>query len=520
MINAIDIEVMNKVLSSVAEEMGLVLQKAAFSANIKERRDFSCAIFDNLGRLTAQAAHVPVHLGSMPDTVSHLLEKFSFKPGDVAVTNDPFAGGSHLPDITLMSVVFSKRGDKPLFYVVSRAHHADVGGITPGSMPLATSIHEEGIIIEPHLLIDSGVVDTEFKKNVFGKMRRPRERYGDLNAQIASLKRGIERLEEIIEKNGEARLLKIVDSLLDYGSRVMEDTIEKIPDGSYFFEDFLDDDGISTFKIPIRVNVEIDGSNAKLDFTKTADQVKSCVNTVKSVTCAACYYIFFSLAGDGYPVNHGSLSPISVVTRKGSLLDAQYPFPVAAGNVETSQRVVDVISGALFKAIPDRVPAAGCGSMNNIAIGGIDSSGDEFTYYETIGGGMGGGFGCEGLSGVQVHMTNTLNTPVEVIEQSYPFTVERYTLRKGSGGSGKWRGGDGIVRRYHFTEPAKVTLLTERRVMGPYGLAGGCAGKTGKNLLFRKDGKQTEALSGKVNFEVGAGDSVEIHTPGGGGYGR
>lgn len=516
MVSSIDIQIMNRIFSSVAEEMGLVLQKAAFSPNIKERKDFSCAIFDAAGKLVAQAAHIPVHLGAMPETVSSILERFTLRPGDVAITNDPFSGGSHLPDITLVSGVFS--GARPLFYLAARAHHADVGGITPGSMPLASSIEEEGILISPRIFIRQGRADESFMKDVFGSMRNPPERYGDLNAQVAAMERGKRRLEEIMGKNGEGRLEEIVAGLLEYGEKVMRDTILSIPDGCYHFEDFLDSNGIDDLPVPIKVSLSIGGGEAVADFSQSSDQVPAGINTVRSVTCAAVYYVFFCLAGGDYPVNAGSLTPVSIVTRKGSLLDAQYPAPVAAGNVETSQRVADTVLGALASAVPETVPAAGCGSMNNIAIG--NSAGeDHYTYYETIGGGMGGAEGSAGLSGVQVHMTNTLNTPVEAIEQTYPFMIEKYAIRKGSGGNGKWPGGDGLVRRYLFSGPASLTLLSDRRVFSPYGLKGGEPGRPGRNILFRHGNDKPELIPGKINIEVAAGDRLEIRTPGGGGYG-
>ncbi len=518
MFNAIDIQIMNRIFSSVAMEMGIVLQKAAFSPNIKERRDFSCAIFDGAGRLVAQAAHIPVHLGAMPDTVAGMLDVISFRPGDIAITNDPFSGGSHLPDITLVSGVFDRDAVRPAFYLAVRAHHADVGGAMPGSMSLAASLDEEGILVSPSLLASKGKTDQAFMKKVFGAMRNPTERYGDINAQVAAIERGTRRLEELISKNGMERLSDIVEGLLEYGEKVMRKTILSIPDGCYEYEDFLDSDGAGSEPVPVRVSIAIREGEAVADFTGSSGQVKTGVNTVRSVTCSAVYYVFFCLAGGNYPVNAGSLRPITVITEKGSLLDAAYPAPVAAGNVETSQRVADVVLGALAAAAPGRIPAAGCGSMNNIAIGG-SGQGRHYTYYETIGGGMGGAEGCAGLSGVQVNMTNTLNTPVEAIEQTYPFMIEEYSLRRGSGGQGKWPGGDGLVRRYLFSAPATVTLLTDRRRIAPYGLHGGEAGSVGKNLLYRRGGEGAELLGDKVNVSVDAGDRIEIRTPGGGGYG-
>ena len=519
MTSPIEIEVTNKLLASVAEEMGIVLRKAAFSANIKERRDFSCAVFDSRANLLAQAAHIPVHLGAMPATVKAMTDLFSLRPGDIVISNDPFLGGTHLPDITLMSGVFDRAGGSPLFYLVTRAHHADVGGIHPGSMSLSISLDEEGVLIPPALLVENGHLDRHFLKKFLTKVRHPDERKGDLRAQIAALDRGKKRLLEILDREGTSDLLERFDPLLDYGERVMQSAISRIPDGEYPFEDFLDDDGIHDQPVPIRVKVSISGSSATADFSSSSGQVKTGLNTVRSVACSAAYYVFFCLVGEGYPINEGSLRPLHVKTRKGTILDARPPAPVAAGNVETSQRIVDCLLGALAQAAPELIPAASCGSMNNIAIGGRLPDGGDYAYYETIGGGMGARPGAPGLSGIHTHMTNTLNTPIEALEQAYPFMVERYSMRHGSGGRGKFSGGDGIIRGFLFSEPAIVTLLTERRKTAPYGLAGGRPGKSGKNILIRRDSSIIEHVSGKTHLRVKRGDLLEIHTPGGGGWG-
>ncbi len=519
MVSPVDIQVTNKILTAIAEEMGIVLQKAAMSSNIKERRDFSCAIFDAKGNMLSQAAHIPVHLGAMPLTISALKDLFELRPGDIIITNDPYKGGTHLPDITLMSGVFHPSSSKPVFYLLSRAHHADVGGAAPGSMALASSLFDEGVLIEPMLLKKEGKLCKDAIEPIIAKMRNPDERLGDLHAQMAALSRGEMRLKNIIAKQGLEGLYDCIGPLLDYGERIMKNLISSIPDGEYEFEDFLDDDGVSTTPVPLRCKLSIHNSKAVVDYTNSADQLTTSLNTVRSVTASATYYVFFCLVGSGYPINGGSLRPIKIKTRKGSILDANYPAPVAAGNVETSQRIVDTLLGAFAKTLPDLIPAASCGSMNNIAIGGFTQNGHGFTYYETIGGGMGAAKGYHGLSGVHTHMTNTLNTPIEALEQTYPFRINSYRLRKKSGGEGLYEGGQGIIRSYKFMQDATVTLLTERRRFAPYGVQGGKPAKKGKNLFITAHNKKITELTGKTKIEVSAGDIIEIYTPGGGGWG-
>ena len=514
--NIIDVEVFNKLFASIAEEMGIVLARSAFSPNIKERRDFSCAIFDRKGELVAQAAHIPVHLGAMPRTLVHILEEHDLGPGDVVIANDPFKGGSHLPDITLAEAVCDENGS-PLFYVVNRAHHADVGGKTPGSMGLSSSLAEEGVLIPPTLLHAKGK-EQPFYREFLAQVRNPAEREGDLRAQLAALGRGNHRLRELIAKYSAARLFTVIDHLKGYAERLMRHTIKELKDGCYHFTDYLDDDGTSNAPIPISLQLTISNDQATADFSTSADQVKAPLNTVEPVTLSATIYAFQCLMGEGFPVNHGSYRPIRLITRKGSIVDAEPPAPVAAGNVETSQRLVDVLFGALAQATPERIPAASCGSMNNVAIGGDDPTSGHYAYYETIGGGMGARPGSDGLHGIHTHMTNTMNTPVEALEHAYPLQVERYGLARNSGGEGRQQGGDGIIRSYRFLAQANVSLLTERRRLRPYGLAGGKAGNVGENRLVR--GKKTKKLPGKINLHTEAGDLLIIKTPGGGGWGK
>jgi len=509
---AIELEIFNKLFSAVAEEMGIVLRRSAFSPNIRERCDFSCAIFDSRGELVAQASHIRVHLGAMPETMKHVLPLFDWKPGDVVITNDPFKGGTHLPDITLVKPVFFEK--ELCFFLVARAHHADIGGKYAGSMAVCTHIDEEGIRIEPEYLVKEGKLREEFFQNLIKKLRNPGERKGDFNAQLACLKRGEARLEELYKKYGKKTLFEMAEELKNYSFKAMKELLRKVKEGSYEFTDYLDDDGVSEEKIPIVVKVKFEKGEAEVDFSRSAKQVKGSVNAPRAVTCSAVYYVFLSLLNTigEYPVNAGCFKPIKIITEPGTIVDAVYPSAVAGGNVETSQRIVDVLLGALVSAFPELIPAGSCGSMNNIAIGN-----EEFAYYETIGGGMGARPGKHGLSGVHTHMTNTLNTPVEALEHDYPILIERYLIRKGSGGKGKFKGGDGLVREYKFRCRASVTILSERRKLSPYGLFGGEEGKKGENWLIK--GNKKVRLPGKVNIEVEPGDRVIIMTPGGGGWG-
>jgi len=517
MVNPIKIELFKNALSSVAEEMGAVLQRTAFSPNIKERRDFSCAIFDKRGRMVSQAAHIPVHLGSMPMSVRSVIEKLELNEGDVAVINDPFKGGTHLPDITVVSPVYYE--GELLFYVANRAHHSDVGGITPGSMPLSTSIFQEGIVIPPFKCVEGGKLREDFLELLKFNTRTPEEREGDFKAQLMANRIGERRLKELIDKYSPEVLEAYSEALLDYSERKMRKIISEIPDGTYTFGDFLDDDGFGQNPVRIRVILEIEGDRARVDFSPSDPQVRGCLNAVRSIVISATLYVFRSLSDEEIPTNEGILRPIEVITREGTVLDSRFPSAVSGGNVETSQRIVDVLIGALSKAIPDRVPAASQGTMNNLTIGGIRENGEAFTYYETIGGGAGALRGSDGESAVQTHMTNTLNTPVEVIEYQYPLMVTEYSIRKNSGGEGKWRGGDGIIREYLFLSESEVTVLSERRKFSPYGLDGGKPGKRGRNILIDGEGKEVE-LPSKFTMRFKPGEKLRIETPGGGGYGR
>lgn len=514
---SLELTIFNKLFAAVAEEMGIVLRRSAFSPNIKERRDYSCALCTAAGELLAQAAHIPVHLGALPRTLARVLPEFPLAPGDVLLMNDPYWGGTHLPDLTVIAPVYAK--GRLAFYLVNRAHHADVGGATPGSMPLAQSLEEEGVVIPPSYLFKEGRLQEDFLTSLVARMRVPAERKGDLQAQLAALNRGRERLPGLVARYGLDKLLDMSRALLDYSERAMRKLIKAIPDGSYHFTDYLDDDGYGRRDLALRLTLTIIGDAAVLDFRASDDQARGGVNAVPPVVDAACYYVFLTLLAEEYPINQGCFRPLRILTRPGSLLDPVYPAAVAAGNVETSQRLVDVVLGALAPALPEVIPAASQGTMNNLAFGGRNpDTGKEFTYYETIAGGAGAAPRGPGLDGVHTHMTNTRNTPVEVLEHDYPLRVERYAFREDSGGTGRFPGGRGLIRDFHFLTPVTVSLLSERRAHAPYGLQGGGPGAPGENLLIQ--GKDAEKLPGKINLPLPAGSRLSIRTPGGGGWGE
>ncbi|MDQ3815650.1 MAG: hydantoinase B/oxoprolinase family protein [Armatimonadota bacterium] len=527
----ITLELYRHRFAGVAEEMGVTLRRTGYSPNIKERLDFSCAVFDGSGRLVAQAAHIPVHLGAMPASVAAALDAFSeWSAGDVVILNDPYAGGTHLPDITMISPVFIGEA-KPDFFVASRAHHADVGGMAPGSLPLSTEIYQEGIIIPPVKLSEAGVLNEALLQLLLRNVRTPDERRGDLAAQRAAQTIGERRLQELVAAHGRAEVLAYAQHLQTYSERLTRAAIATWPDGSYEFEDVLElitdqpPHDLTTSPphhltlVPIHVAVRIEGETVTFDFSGSAPAVHGSLNAVLSITQSACWYVVRCLVGDEVPDNAGCFAPVRVVAPEDSIVNARPPAAVAAGNVETSQRIVDVILGALSQALPERIPAASQGTMNNLTIGGQKPDGTTYAYYETIAGGMGAAPGGDGLSGVHSHMTNTLNTPIEALEIAFPFRVTRYALREGSSGAGGHHGGDGIVREYEFLADATVTLLSERRAVAPWGLAGGAAGAPGRNILVRTDGT-VEELPSKFTRHISAGERLRIATPGGGGWGE
>jgi len=523
--NPIELSLFSSRIESICDEMGASLKRSAFSPNIKDRLDFSCAIFDKQGQLTAQAAHIPVHLGSMAYAMAQIVSAVQWQPGDMVVVNDPFMGGTHLPDVTVIAPVFVD-GILEAF-VANRAHHANIGAAAPGSMPVSRSLQEEGVVIPPTHLIRAGqwcypvleqlaglpagaLADQDLTRlgtHILAAI-------GDFTAQSSANRTGLNRLQGLIARYGSARFGAMVDALNEYAHNLALESLRAIPDGEYGFQDFLDDDGAGTLDIPIQVQIRVQDGQVAVDFTGTSAQVAGNVNCPLSVAAAAVFYVFRCLMPPYMPACAGAFRAISLQAVEGSLLNARYPAAVAAGNVETSTRVVDVVIGALAQAVPDLLAAASHGSMNNVAMGAVEADGSRWDYYETMGGGMGASPRGNGLSALQTHMTNTLNTPVESLERHYPLRVNRYAIRRGSGGAGAFAGGDGLVRELRFERPATVSLLTERRRHQPWGLAGGEPGQVGANSL------NGQPLAAKTSFQAQAGDVLCIATPGGGGWGE
>ncbi|HTE87030.1 MAG TPA: hydantoinase B/oxoprolinase family protein, partial [Dehalococcoidia bacterium] len=489
--------IFDALLSSVAEEMGVTLGRTAHSPNIKERRDYSCAVFDAGGRLAAQAAHIPVHLGAMPSAVKAVQVLAPFRQGDIVIFNDPYLGGTHLPDVSLISPVFS--GRRILGWVASRAHHADIGGMSPGSMPVATELYQEGMIIPPVKLYEGGRLNSGVYDLLLRNVRGPEQRRGDFDAQIAANRTGEVRFRLLIERYGARELRTQMTSLMDYAERLMTAALLQIPEGVYEFEDCLDDDGESDEPVLIRVRVTARGGKLHCDFTGSSTERSGSINAVAAVTHSAVYYVARCLLDEDVPSNDGCFRPVTLTLPIASVVSATPPHAVSAGNVETSQRVTDVVLGALAKALPGLIPAASSGTMNNLTIGGYDPrSGKHYAYYETICGGAGAGPQGDGANAIHTHMTNTLNTPIEALEMAYPFRIREYAIRSGSGGQGLHNGGDGVVRTYEFLEPATITLVSDRRRFAPYGLDGGGAGAVGRSLLTRAGGEAKD-LPGKFS---------------------
>ncbi len=551
----IELEVFRNLFHSIAEEMGAALRRTALSANIKERRDYSCALFDAAGQVVAMGDHMPVHLGSMPASVGSAVDALQFSHGDVAMLNDPFRGGTHLPDITVIAPVFitrkrqprlaQKKGEPgalaPDFFVAARAHHADIGGTYAGSMGPCREIYQEGFRIPPVKIVHNGRLDRDLLALLLHNVRTPAEREGDLRAQFAACHTGIARLHELCRRYGIARVQAAGRALLDYSERIMRAFLATVPHGSYAAQDFLDDDGVTSDTIRIAVRVTFPRSRSKpvvVDFTGSSPQVQGSINAVGAITFSACLYVFRCLLREDAPATAGLMRPIRIIAPEGTVVNALPPAAVAGGNVETSQRIVDVLLRALAQALPERIPAASSGTMNNLTIGGMDErskvsaglfKGSDsarhevmpapFAYYETIAGGSGAGAARDGVSGVHTHMTNSLNTPAEALEHSYPFRVTKYALRHGSGGTGLHRGGEGIVREIELLTDATVTLLADRRRTRPYGLNGGEDGAPGRTQIIRRDGS-VEVLPSKASAGLRRGDRIQVETPGGGGWGK
>ena len=506
----VTLSVLASALGGISEEMGAVLIRGAYSSNIKERRDCSTALFDARGRMVAQAEHIPVHLGAMPEAVRAVMRK-NPEPGDVFAINDPYSGGTHLPDITLVSPVVHEGGI--VGYAVTRAHHSDVGGMRPGSMPSdSREIYQEGIIIPPVRLVHRGEYVGDVLDLLLANVRTPALRRGDLRAQIAANNIAEERVGELIRRRGEDLVLEAFDEVISYTERRTREAIRALPDGESSAEDFLEGDGTTDEDIPVRATVRVDGDEITIDFSGTSGAVRGNVNCPLPVTRSACYFALRVLLPKDVPANAGTYAPLDIQAPEGSLVNARRPSAVVAGNVETSNRIADTVLAALSHFAPDELPAQGQGTMNNVIIGGSGDGG--WTYYETIGGGQGASRRGPGPSGVHVGMSNTLNTPVEAFEMEYPMRVTRYELVQGSGGEGEHVGGDGIVRSIEILEGgASLSLLTDRRRHGPSGTKGGGSGKVGENLL------NGEGLPAKTSRELEGGDVVTIKTPGGGGYG-
>jgi N-methylhydantoinase B len=489
-IATIQLQVIGASLRSIAEEMGAVLIRSSFSANIKERRDCSTALFDEGGRMIAQAEHIPVHLGAMPDAVAAVMQ-LGLEPGQVAILNDPYTGGTHLPDVTLVSRTV-------LGYAVSRAHHADVGGIEPASLPaFSRTLEEEGVILPPQLLTD------EVLERFVEGTRQPEERRGDLRAQLAAQRLAERRLEELCVRRGRERVAAAMDELYSYSERMVRASLAALPNGRGEAEDAVE---AVEGDLPIHCTVEIAGEGIRIDFAGTAPQYDGNLNCPLAVTKSACYFVVRCLTEPDLPASGGAFAPVTVTAPEGSLVNARPPAAVAAGNTETSSRIVDVVFAALGGLVP--VPAAGQGTMNNLALGN-----DRFTYYETVGGGQGACPDADGPSAVHVAMSNTLATPVEALELQYPLRVERWELRGGSGGAGTHQGGDGVVRELRVLEDCRLSVLAERRRHAPPGRSDGEDGAPGRTLV------NGEEQPPKLTRQLHAGDLVRVETPGGGGQG-
>ncbi len=505
--NPIELAIFQSAVHSIAEEMGAALRRTAISPNIKERRDYSCALFDAQRRVIAMGDHMPVHLGAMPMSVQAVVNALEFREGDIAILNDPFAGGTHLPDITLVLPIFVGDKSRPAFYAASRAHHSDVGGMYAGSMGPAREIYQEGIRIPPVLLMRGGHLDHGVHAMLLANVRTPQEREGDLAAQIGACRVGERRILEVVAKYGLAKVEALTDELIAYTERLMRAELRTMPAGSFSAEDFLDDDGVTSEPIRIAVTLTFDPAQAAvaIDFTGSAPQVQGAVNAVFPITWSACFYVLRCLLAEDAPATAGLMNPVTVTAPSGTIVNAVPPAAVAGGNVEASQRITDVLLRALAKAAPHRVPAASYGTMSNLTIGGIDPRTDvPFTYYETIAGGMGArptadGKGIDGIDGVHCHMTNSLNTPIEALEYAYPFRVLSYRYRPNSGGIGSARGGHGLIREIELLTPAQVTLLADRRSFAPYGLSGGQAGATGHATIIKSNGPQPNSPANAPN---------------------
>ena len=523
-VDPVTLEVIRHACEAVCEEMNATLVRTAHSPNVTERRDCSCALFDAAGRMVAQAENIPVHLGAMPFSVRAALERFpaaSLCAGDAILLNDPFAGGAHLPDLTLVSPVVHE--GEVVGLVANRAHHADVGGASAGSVSAETTeIHQEGLRIPPVKLYDGGDPVEAVHDLLFANVRTPAERRGDLRAQVAANATGRRRYRALVERHGSDELARATGAVMDYAERRTRAELAAVPDGTYAFTDHLDDDGRAARDLPVAVRVTVDGDELTADLTASAPQTAGPVNAVRAVTASAVYYCVRCVTDPEIPPNDGATRPVTVETEPGTVVDAEPPAAVVGGNLETSQRTVDATFGALAEAVPDRVAAAGQGTMNSVTVGGRDEAETGgFAFYETQAGGGGARTGADGMDAVHVHMSNTRNTPVEVLETSAPVRVERYALRPDSAGAGTHRGGLGLRRDLTLRTDATVSLLADRHRRGPYGLAGGERGAPGEAVLLREgEGEgESEPVPSKTTRDLSAGTTLSVRTPGGGGHG-
>lgn len=536
-LDAVQLRLYSQLLDAVCEEMGSVLQRSAYSPNIKERRDFSTALFDSQGRLAAQGQNIPVHLGSMFSSVEAVLAQAAARQeplgrGDVVLLNNPYQGGTHLPDLTVVAPFYPAGAAAPVCYLANRAHHADIGGAVGGGLSLATELLQEGLVIPPVKLVRAGILQQDMLDLLLANNRTPEERRGDLAAQLAALHRGALRLNEVLGSRLSAGsdavdevswLQPILDGLSQYTAAAVRQLVAELPWSRSEHSVALELPGIPESSLPVlHLRVERTGRGLRFDFSASSPQYLGSFNAVRAITLSAVFYALRCLLAEEVPTNHGLLSGIEVVTQPGTVVDALAPAAVSAANVETSQRLVDLVFGALAKLLPERMPASSQGTMNNVVFSGIDSRVPgrprPFTYYETLAGGHGASPAGAGLSARHSHMTNTLNTPVEALELAYPLRVVRYALRPGSGGAGRWRGGDGLTREYEFLAPAAGVVLSQNRTQSPRGAAGGLPGATGSNVL--RHGRAESTLAACSLFEVKVGDRFRVDTPGGGGWGR
>jgi len=521
-LDSITVEVIKGALTYAAEEMGIVLRNSAYSPNIKERMDFSCTLFDHKKRLAAQAEHIPVHLGSMQLAVQKGLEKFKGKleNGDMILFNDPYISGTHLPDITLTCPIFHE--SKIVAYSANKAHHSDVGGKAPGSMAGdATEIYQEGIIIPPVKFVKRKSIDEEIASILLSNIRTPEMRLGDLRAQMAANLLGRQRVLELVDRYGVETLHEAMEDIMTYSERRMRIEMSKMPKGNYSAEDYLENTGTSSKKVKIKVTITIKKNQLIIDYTGTDKQVNGPVNAVLGVTLSGVHYALRSLTDPTIPMNDGCYRPAKIHVPEGTLMNPTPPAPVAGGNVETSQRNVDVLLKAFAQILPEKVCAACQGTMNNIAVGGINPENRKpWTFYETIAGGFGGRRGIDGVDAIHTHMTNTMNTPIEAIETVYPIRFLKYELRENSGGPGKWRGGVGLERSWMLLAPsATLSVLAERTKIPPWGLYGGKNGAKGEHYIIKPSGKRIK-LKSKCTIEIEKDDVFVVRTPGGGGYGN